>query len=88
MNKYNFIIYHCFIYNFDEHNIYDCPYKEITQAMFREKAMVTTPKKDDIIVNMVLTITTHSQIPKNMVFKDKKPIKNKSLADQQEEEKF
>jgi hypothetical protein len=49
--------------------------------MFREKAMVTTPKKDDIIVNMVLTITTHSQIPKNMVFKDKKPIKNKSLAD-------
>lgn len=49
--------------------------------MFKEKVVVTTPKKDDVVVNMVLAITTPSQILK-------KPLKNKSLADWQEEEKL
>jgi hypothetical protein len=49
--------------------------------MFREKATVTTPKKDDVAINMVLVITTRSQIPKNVVFKNKKLLKNKSLVD-------
>jgi hypothetical protein len=39
--------------------------------MFREKVMIVAPKKDDVVVNMVLAITTHSQIPKNVVFKEK-----------------
>jgi hypothetical protein len=37
---------------------------------------------------MVSTITTHNQIPKNVVFKKKEPFKNKSLADWQEEERL
>jgi hypothetical protein len=37
---------------------------------------------------MVLVIATHNQILKNMVFKEKKPFKNKSLADWQEKERF
>ncbi len=37
----------------------------------REKAIVATPKKEDVAINMVLVVTTHSQIPKNAVFKEK-----------------
>jgi hypothetical protein len=47
--------------------------------MFREKAKEATCKKDDV-VNMVLVATTHNQIPENVVFKEKEPFKNKSLA--------
>ncbi len=36
---------------------------------------------------MVLVVTTPNQILENVVFKEKKPQKNKSLANQQEEEK-
>jgi hypothetical protein len=56
--------------------------------MFREKAMTVTPKKDDVAVKMVLAVTTRNQIPKNVVSKGKKPLKNKSLVDWQEEERF
>jgi hypothetical protein len=28
VNKFGSIIYHCFIYNFIEHKIYDCPHKD------------------------------------------------------------
>jgi hypothetical protein len=56
--------------------------------MFREKVVAVTPKKEDVIVNMVLAITTHIQIPKNVVFKENKPHKNKSLANWQEEEEL
>ncbi len=87
-NKSNSILYHYFICNFVEHKIYYYLHKDVTQAMFREKAMITTPKKEDVVVNMVLVITTRSQIPENVVFKEKKPFKNKSLADWQEEKKF
>jgi hypothetical protein len=55
--------------------------------MFREKAMIATPKKEDIVVNMVLAITTRNHIFENVVFKEK-PLKNKSLVDWQEEKKF
>jgi hypothetical protein len=39
--------------------------------MFKEKVAVATPNKDDVVVNMVLTITTRNQIPKKMVLKEK-----------------
>jgi hypothetical protein len=39
--------------------------------MFKEKAMMNTPKKEDVIVNMILIITTRHQILENVVFKDK-----------------
>jgi hypothetical protein len=48
--------------------------------MFKEKVAMATPNKDDVAINMVLTITTHSLIPKNVVFKEKESLKNKSLA--------
>jgi hypothetical protein len=56
--------------------------------MFRKKAMKVTPRKDDVVVNMVLAITTHSQIPENMVIEEKEPFKKKSLAKWQKEEKL
>ncbi len=79
-NKYGSIIYHCFICNSVEHKIYDYPCKDAIQTMFREKAIVATPKEDNVVVNMVLAITTYSQIPENVVFKEKEPFKNKSLV--------
>jgi hypothetical protein len=54
--------------------------------MFRGKAMAIVPKKEDIAMNIVLVVTTHNQIPENVVLKEKKLHKNKSLANWQEEE--
>jgi hypothetical protein len=56
--------------------------------MFKERLAVITPTKDDVAINMVFVVTTHSQIPKNVVFKEKEPVKNKSLVDWQEKEKL
>jgi hypothetical protein len=80
VNKFGSIIYHCFICNFFEHKIYDCLHKDVGQTMFREKAMTDAPKKNDVVVNMVLAIITHNQIPKNVVFKEKKSFKKNNLA--------
>jgi hypothetical protein len=44
------------IYNFIETRIYDCPHKDAIKAMFKEKVVVTTPKKDDVVVNMILAV--------------------------------
>jgi hypothetical protein len=71
-----------------ENKIYDYPHKDIIQAMFKEKVVATAPKKNDVAINMVLAITTRSQILKKVVFKEKEPFKNKSLVDWQEEEKL
>jgi hypothetical protein len=60
--------------------IYDYPPKDAIQTMFREKAIMATPKEDNVVVNMVLAITTYSQIPENVVFKEKEPFKNKRLV--------
>jgi len=56
--------------------------------MFKEKAMKVAPKKDDVVVDMVLAITTHSQILENVIFKEKEPFKKKHLTNWQEEEKL
>jgi hypothetical protein len=45
-----------------------------------KKVVVVIPKKE-YVLNMVLVIITHNQIPKNVVFKEKEPFKNKSLDD-------
>jgi hypothetical protein len=41
--------------------------------------MVKT-KNEDVIVNMVMVITTCSQLLKNVVVKEKEPHMNKNLA--------
>jgi hypothetical protein len=50
--------------------------------MFKEKAMAAEAKKEDVIFNMVLTLllAIRKSITKNVVFKEKKPHKNKSLT--------
>jgi hypothetical protein len=79
--KSNSIVYRCFICNSVEHKIYHHLHKDIIQVMFKEKAIMAPPKKKDFVVNMILAITTHNQIPENVVFKEKElPLKNKSLA--------
>ncbi len=59
-NKCGSIIYHCFICNSIQHKIYDYFHKDIAQAMFKEKAAMIAPKKDDVIIDMVLVVTTCS----------------------------
>ncbi len=59
-NKYNSIIYYCYICKFVEHKIYDYFHKDATQAMFRKNITMATPKKDDVAIKMVLVITTHN----------------------------
>ncbi len=49
------------IYNFIEIRIYDCPHKDATKAMFRKKVVVIAPKKDDVVVNMILAVATQVQ---------------------------
>ncbi len=49
VNKCGSIIYCYFICNFVEHKIYDYPHKDATQAMFREKAGMVTPKQDNVL---------------------------------------
>jgi hypothetical protein len=49
--------------------------------MFKEKVTMTTPKKDDVVIDMVWAVTTCSQMPLYyVVFKEIKLPKNKSLA--------
>jgi hypothetical protein len=79
VNKSGSIIYRCFVYDFVEHKIYNYPFKDVTQEMFKEKVMIVKTK-EDVIVNMVMAIITHSQLLKNVVFKEKEPHKNKNLA--------
>ncbi len=88
VNKSSSIIYHCFIYNSIEHKIYNYPNKDAIQMMFREKAIMVAPKKEDVAINTILVVSTHSQIPKNVVFKEKEPFKNKSLADYKKNKSF
>jgi hypothetical protein len=70
-NKSSSIIYYCFICNSVKHKIYNYPHKDMAHAMFKEKAVVIAPKKEDVVLNMVLVVTTHSEIPKNVVCKEK-----------------
>jgi hypothetical protein len=56
--------------------------------MFREKAVAIPPKKEDIAINVVFVTTTCNQILENVVFKEKEPHNNKSLANWQKEEKL
>jgi hypothetical protein len=39
--------------------------------MFTKKVMAAIPKKEDVVINMVLVVMTHSQILENVVFKEK-----------------
>jgi len=56
--------------------------------MFIEKVATIAPKKDDVVIDMVLVVTTCSQMSLYyVVFKEIKLPKNKSLANWQEEEK-
>ncbi len=64
MNKPNSIIYCCFICNFVEHKIDDYLHKDATQAMLREKAMVATPKKDDVTIIIILQLPFVIRYPK------------------------
>jgi len=49
VKKSSSIIYYYFTYNFVEHKICDCLYKYVVQAIFKEKAMAATPKKDNVV---------------------------------------
>jgi hypothetical protein len=60
-----------FYYNSIEHKIYNYPHKDAAQALFTKKTMTTIPKKENVVVNMVLVVITHSQILENVVFKEK-----------------
>lgn len=64
-----------------DHKIYDYPHKKATHAMFSEKVVTIEVKKEHIVMNMVLAMTTHNQISKFVVLKEKELQKNKSLLE-------
>ncbi len=66
-------IYRCFICNSLEHKIYDCPHKLVAQEMFQNKVSHVEPKKDEVVVNMVLTIEMKSQNPRLVLQWEKEP---------------
>jgi hypothetical protein len=71
-------IYHCLICGSLDHKIYDFPHKHVTHEIFKDKISTTKPKKEDVVVNMVLTnLTTKSKVVKTtqLVFNDKNPHK-------------
>jgi len=69
INKSGSIISQCFVYSFIEHKIYNYPLKGVTQEMFKEKVTMVEANKN--VVNMVMAITTYSQLLKNVVFMEK-----------------
>jgi hypothetical protein len=59
-NKSGSIIYCCFICNYVEHKIYNCLHKDVAQVMFKKKVVTTTPKKENVAINMVLVVITYN----------------------------
>jgi hypothetical protein len=41
-----------------KHKIYDYLRKDTAQVTFKEKAKAIAPQKDDVVINMVLVVTT------------------------------
>jgi hypothetical protein len=62
--------YPCIIYSSSKHHAPNCPRKTKVQNMFWTKPITTAtivtknPKPDNVPVNVIVVITTHSQVPK------------------------
>jgi hypothetical protein len=60
-----------------------CPCKATIHIMFKDKGANlvanSKAKKDKFSINMVLTFTTRSKVPKDVAIKDKEPFKTKFL---------
>lgn len=63
--------YSCFICGGPNHKIYDHLHQQATLEMFKNKKTNFAPKKENVIVNMVLVVTTRNQVPKANAFKEK-----------------
>jgi len=55
--------------------------------MFKEKVVIIAPKKDNVVINMVLQVTTCSQIRENVRFKEK-PLKKKTWSIGKKKKRF
>jgi hypothetical protein len=57
--------------------------------MFKEKNLLTKTNNEDVIINLVLIITTKNKLLKRFTtFKEKEPRKTKTIIDWNEEEKL
>jgi hypothetical protein len=54
--------------------------------MFKNKKANSEPKKENVVVNMVLVVTTRNQVSKANRFKEKEMKWNKIATNWQEEE--
>jgi hypothetical protein len=54
--------------------------------MFQDKVSHVEPKKDEVIVNMVLVVATRSQNPRLVLPWEKEPQKTKIVEDWEKEE--
>jgi hypothetical protein len=59
-NQRSSSIYHCFICNSLKHKVYEYPHKLVAQEMFQDKVSHAKPKKDQVVVNMVLVVEMKS----------------------------
>jgi hypothetical protein len=52
---------------------FDCRHKDVAHAMLKENVMMVTPKNDNVVVNMVLAISTCSIV---VMFQHQAPSQN------------
>jgi hypothetical protein len=75
--------YPCIIYFSFEHCALDCPRKIEVQNMFRTKPTITitiitkNPRHDNVLINVVVDVTTCSQVPKQHAFRERELVKAK-----------
>ncbi len=87
------VCYPCIIYSSVKHRSGECLRKNEVQNMFRTKLVnfnATTasklPKTNNMLVNVVVVITTCNQQSEQQVFKEREPVKAKGVEDWQQEE--
>jgi hypothetical protein len=78
----------CIICSSVEHKSKECPRKIEVQNMFRTKLVsyniitsLKSPKLDNVLVNVVVVVTTYSQQLEQHVLKERKFVKAKGVED-------
>jgi hypothetical protein len=72
--------YSCFICGGPNHKISDHSHQQATLEMFKNKKTNFASKKENVVVNMVLVVTTRNQVPKANAFKEKETKQNNTTT--------
>ncbi len=78
-NNYT-IQYSCVICGGLDHKIFNCLHWQTTLEMFKNKKANFESKKENVVVNMVLVVTTRSQVFEVDTFKEMEMKRNEIVA--------